>query len=603
MTNRSGQMTSLPLGRSSTVVRVGAAWPLVAIIISFTVIDAGCTQSAGQPRGVESPPFERLATMISNPYGRKGIRLDEPRRNFDEIARTLQELKSCSDPVVVASAKEMELGRNAVAHIEASQNKSVDRANQVLVKTGTAALRGDFIETETRDIVNADGRVVGHEQVDADHGNDAVAASVVFVGLSVLYGASKADAEALEKSESHRMAAWKELEPHLPKYYPNARLGTNLVRVSVVPPEPARPKPGRFTAKNVSGQRLSNVQLRIDLAHYETYPEPDVRQLYYVPVWEPGESLQFATKLDPNLATGSNPKPVPLEALAVGVAQPNPDAWIRGVGGVIEARIEVWSDQTHQPEQTIHFDTNVSAASTWELKHAWDKVRSWMRSESMRSQRTTTKPASVQQHKSFIPERVDDATNAQATRGTAQGKTASSALIRTQSFDEVLPQVMERMDRIIKFTPIDSQAYRLAQEFKKDPQASVIDSSRRRLSELNQSIESGTFIKSLVDSHSTPTRCAVLMRVAPSDPDGRSATATIWMADDPSDSCKFTGDVEYDPKSMGPVMWLRLAPARSQKVDSDAKRSSPAPISGVRRHDSHRFVIGYRAWVVGAFWS
>jgi WD40-like Beta Propeller Repeat len=526
------------------------------------------------PAPVAASPFERLATIISNPYGRKGTRLDEPRRNFEEIALTLQELKSCSDPVVVASAQEMEAGRKAVAEVRASQNKAVDRVNRGLMETGIEALRGDYIVTERRDVFNRDGRLVGQKDVEVNYGNDVIAANVFVLGLSAFYGASNANAEALQKSEAHRMAAWKGLEPHLPKYYPRARVDTNLVTISIVPPEPARRKAGRFTAINVSGQRLSNVALRVDLAHYETYPESNVRQFYYVPAWEPGESLQFATNLTPNLATGANREPVPLEGPVVDRAHPNPNAWPRGVGGVIQARVEVWSDQAHQLERSTRFDANATSAGTWEIKQAFNRVGTWMRSENMRSRRNNAG------HESFVPERVDVSSNARATGKAANGKRTTSAMTRTQPSNESVTEATQRIDRVIQFAPIDSQAYKLAQAFLKDPQGSTIDWSRQQLSELNQSIESRTFIKSLADAHSTPTRCAVLMSVNPSDSDGQNAKATIWMADDPSDNCSFSGKVDYDPTTMGPVMRLMrgwAAPTKSQKVNPKAQPVLPAP--------------------------
>ena len=480
----------------------------------------------------------------------------------------------------------MEAGSNAVAGILASQNKSVDRVNQGLVQTGAAALRGDYIETETRDIVNADGRVVGRERVDVDHGNDAIVANGVFAGLSVLAGASKAQAEALEISELHRMAAWKGLELHLREYYPKARVETNLVTISIVPPQPAQQKAGRFTAVNVSGQRLTNVAVRMDLAHYETYPEPNVRQIYYVPAWEPGESLQFAINLTPNMVTGRNSKPVPLEGLVIDRTRPNPTVWHRGVGGVIQAQSEVWSDQAHQPQRSTRFDADAISAGAWEIKQAFNRVGVWMRSQNMKSRNIPTGRASVEHKESFIPERVYVSSNVGKTGEAAQGKGTISALAAMQPSNEVVTQAMQRMDRIVQFAPIDSQAYKLAQAFMKDPQGSVIAWSRQQLSELNQSIESRTFIKSLTHAYTTPTRCAVLMTVSPSDSDGRNAKATIWMADDQSDNCSFSGKVDYDPTTMGPVMRLRLALNNGQKINSN---TMPLSCATQRGNASSRF--------------
>jgi Tol biopolymer transport system component len=530
-----------------------------------------CLPSEAWSAGPRSPdsaaqPFDRIAVLISNGYARDGVPAnnpDDPR--VKQIPTTLHDLESCSDRAVVAAAKQVLAAGKSTKEIQASFDNKVDQVNRWMIQTAAAAARGDYIHTETEETLrySSDGqRLVSSREVQVNRGMDVLGSSIMMGGLFALYEGIAAQRAIRQEAEAHRLGAWQELLPHMPEYYPRAGVHRELIHVSLVGPDAANQKPGRFTAVNISGERLSRVVLRIDLFHYTSNPQPNVREFYFVPAWEPGQSLQFATNLNPNLAVGTNPNMNALEDL---IDYHVPDfRWISGVGGVVQMNLEAWTDQAHQPQKTIRFDDNALRAGMLEYAQACAPVAAALRQASPRSapqQHRGGLPFETNNGKLFVPKQFDGS----APVGMGPKKLGANSPLVAAGFnnksllDRSVEQAMPHIERVLAFAPANSQPLRLAGAFKADPQGAVIKWCRQEVTELNQSIQQHPrYVKSLAAVGTTPTRCAVLMSLNPSDADGQNVSATLSMADRLSDTVRFTGDIRADDRNH---LVIRLWPA------------------------------------------
>jgi hypothetical protein len=171
---------------------------------------------------------------------------------------------------------------------------------------------------------------------------------------------------AVERAEfdagQARLAAWRTLIARINDFYPNARPQRDLVKLQLGPAGgAARGKPASFFATHAHSKPLTHVTLAIEIVHAMTSPAPTAVHHYFIPRWKPGQKIFFPATVVPNVSS-----PELLDH--PGLSPPN------SLSGVIEARVQVWSDQLAQPAETTSFDANFQAMARAQLDEAYRLV-------------------------------------------------------------------------------------------------------------------------------------------------------------------------------------------------------------------------------------
>jgi hypothetical protein len=178
-------------------------------------------------------------------------------------------------------------------------------------------------------------------------------------------------------AEQTRLAAWRLLMGHMSDFYPSAKSQRDLVKLRFAP-DASAPVKGRyvtFFASHANPEPLENVTLTIELVHAMTNPSPTCEHHYFIKRWPQNQKIFVPAVCIPNVASRElleNPGPSPVNDL----------------GGVIEARVQLWSDKVTQPTQSISFDANFQQIAHAQLAYAYGLV-----DEALRRPASATGPA------------------------------------------------------------------------------------------------------------------------------------------------------------------------------------------------------------------
>ena len=168
-----------------------------------------------------------------------------------------------------------------------------------------------------------------------------------------------------------RVEAWGELLPKLDEFYPAAAERADAIAPRAVVLDADRVG-GRIRPRQRQRTRVTNVTVRLYLVHFLSAPHPFARHVYFVPRRPGGRSIDLPTGLVPNVPTADSQasRPfiaIPAHATTEEILKRRPSAhevWLKGVGGVVDFRVEAWSMEVRQPEGREHPNSSGPPAAT-----------------------------------------------------------------------------------------------------------------------------------------------------------------------------------------------------------------------------------------------
>ena len=177
-------------------------------------------------------------------------------------------------------------------------------------------------------------------------------------------------AAMLKESPKTRLAVWDQLTAHMTEFYPDAKEQSAVVKLDAA-------APSSFAAVNTSGQSLSDVTLAVELTHFDSVPLPTARRFYFIGDWPAGGKVELPATITPNLESAELAEHQRLIGNLHVTVQSDP--WLSGAGGVVSAKVTLWSNQLRQPSQQVEFDDHRRAAARSELGLAYMSIDDLLR--------------------------------------------------------------------------------------------------------------------------------------------------------------------------------------------------------------------------------
>ena len=318
-----------PSSARENLLGLAAECPVVIEAVTLTPLEPAPTSTPAPSS------YKELATLISSPFSTESsAAATRPAARRPMNSAELRSLIVASQPVVSDIAADLlrRLGQPSTAATLSAGGTGDDAARDaffraVQLSTSPAAFLADPL-LESRPPDHLPGAVV------------------------------RADFDA----EQARQSAWRTLIARAGDFYPDAKPQRDLVKLHLAPiADAARGRPAGFFATNAHAEPLANVTLVIEIVHAMTSPAPTAVHHYFIPRWRPAQRIFFPAICVPNVSSPElldHPGPWPLNPL----------------GGVIEARVQVWSDRLVQPSQTITFDANFQSIARTQLDEAYRLV-------------------------------------------------------------------------------------------------------------------------------------------------------------------------------------------------------------------------------------
>ena len=185
-------------------------------------------------------------------------------------------------------------------------------------------------------------------------------------------------------AEQVRLSAWRTLIGRMSDFYPDAKPKSGLVKVQLASADASNPgkgKPASFVLTNANSEPLTNATVAVEAVHAITNPSPTAARYYFIRRWAPGQKIYLPSVWVPNVAS-------PELLASAGPAEPS------GLGGLVEARVQVWSDKLTQASQPTKFDANLQAIGRAQLERAYAMVDEALRRPSP-SAAASSKPAAA----------------------------------------------------------------------------------------------------------------------------------------------------------------------------------------------------------------
>lgn len=395
--------------------------------------------------------FRELASLTSDPYS---TRPDQPMPPFalaaeddKAVVQKLDRLSQSTDAPVAAAAGECVAAR---ADAEKVRARIMEQAMGPRGEYQLGEKVGEHFDKEADAIHEFNRQHNAGRKTDQEIQAEAMAGGArMTAGFIALKNLRDGQRVAAKKSaqvvKAGQIKAWQGLRSQLPEYYATSAEAEELVVVTVVPSDLQKLTPSRFRAINRSRQPLTNVVLYLSLSQAAEYPGASFDDVFFVPNWESGQTLY--------LPTGS---PLP------GLGNAGPTM----VDGVVAIRVEVWSDQSHQPAKTTRMQEAIERATARAFDEACERLTRLMNESSAKSD-PKTRPSTE-----AIPRRSESLPGALSAMPTKE-----------------LRQVEPLLDTVARLADDASPWKQRLNAFRHDPQAAVMQRAAERVEEINRWIK------------------------------------------------------------------------------------------------------------------
>ncbi len=296
---------------------------------------------------------------------------------FLQVVMATADLEQAKHPAVVAALAQIKEGMAKAKEKNDAIRKDVGIADDRLAGIYSAAERGEFKgKVERTEIVrNSDGttRMVTKSQ-EVDNTMMATMFGKALNGMTRATAERNILRQTAFAMEQSRISAWNVLLPRLKNIYKNdAKLG-NTLSFKIVPPDEKSGTKTRFIARNEGKTTLTNVTLILELVHFSTAPETTSLRVVFIPNLEGGSSIELAPDLIRNCLTEeySMGRPIEAEPNIPRVREKptikNFQFTLGGVGGIVELKSTIYTEQGNQPERSLKFPRQAEEGGEWEIE-------------------------------------------------------------------------------------------------------------------------------------------------------------------------------------------------------------------------------------------
>lgn len=501
-----------PSSKRDNLLGVASESPITIEAITLTPLEA---EPAKSPENSPAKPsmFATLAAMISSPFSTESsAAATQPAAGQRIGAGDLQSLVAASQPVV----------SDVAADLLKTLNPSAPAATGPAVTSSDARVRDPFFRAVQVSISpGAPHSDPLMETRPAEHGPTPQ---------------SRADFDA----DQARIAAWRTLAGGMSAFYPDAKPRRDLIKLQLTPAGgAAKGIPVSFSATHTHAEPLTNVTLAVEIVHAMTSPSPTAVHHYFIPRWMPAQKIFLPVVYQPNVPSSElleYPAPWPASELS----------------GLIEARVQAWSDQFRQAKESTSFDPRFQALARQQLNEAYRLVE-----EAVRGPAPASRPATGVARSPTLPPR----------RGNAL--IPGPVIAARPDLDEgaeALALARAAARRALRLLPQQSPLAEDARQVIAQPQVALRSFRERQLSEYIAALplrtpHSGVFVPQqpgLIARLSKPADRETALREAGAAggkltlvvdsrmTDGSNVTVTISSQEQPEVRRKFTGRLQVD---------------------------------------------------------
>ena len=508
----------------STITAVSISGPDGAPINIPGLATAGQTADAAPAAPAKPSPasaYKQLAAIITNSYSlQSSAAATQPAARSKPLADDLQ--------AVVALNQE---GISNVAQDFAAPPPKTDDAffQAALTVTGRSDAAPARIADPLLEHVNADDPpiLIGNVNLLPD-------------------GAPNSDRAAFDLEQA-RVAAWQKLIAQMTQIYPKAKPTPGAVKLAI--------GPYSFFATNTSPTALTNVTLIVEIVRSTSSPSPTGRQYFFIPNWPANKKIFLPTTTTPNLTSPE---------LLARVAPPP----IWGVTGMIEARVQVWSDQVSQEIEPTKFDTNIEPLAKALINDAYSAVDDVIH-----------RPAAAR------------ATTASAVRVALANGPAVMPKVTLADNTPALAQAHADARKALDILPPDSPLAAEAKAIDADPQTALHDYRKKQLDDFiaalpQQKSRTGVWAvhkPGLLAKMMTPQgrqsalsgggdRAGHVTMIVDARNANGDVTVTLFNPDQPTTKRKLAGHVQVDNSANRLILQLKSPPTTPRPIaDADLK--------------------------------
>lgn len=323
--------------------------------------------------------YVRLASLITDPYSLEKAKWVDasPLNKAEDMDAVLDSMNGTRDASLRPAVDKLTAARQRGQEIVKNYKQAAGLADEALKDVQERAAAGEYVsETEAREIVGfrADGTAI--TDTVRRRSDSGFATVMAFSVLRLAVGSDEGTvARVRDELERSRLQAWGDLVPKFSEIYGQRPARADLAAPRIATGDPIWPN--SLAIVNTAGKLLTEVTVAVELVYFTDAPHVTSRQVLFLRQWpaeQPvylrsnavndiiGDRIRANARMAGPTVTDKNKTWRPWDA-ELGPK----DGPLRGLGGVVEARVTVWAAEAHQSEHVVKYPDVLLAGARFEL--------------------------------------------------------------------------------------------------------------------------------------------------------------------------------------------------------------------------------------------